>query len=256
MEANKLCCMDNLELMKDMADESVDLIYGDILYGTDKDFGDYQDLPADRDEIEDFYRPRIKEMHRILKNTGSIYLHMDYRINHWIRCILDDVFGYENFRNEIIWCYKSGGSSKTNFSNKHDNMLFYSKSNNYKFNVQKEKSYNRGYKRYNFDGVKEYKDNKGWYTRVNMKDYWEINMVGRTSKERVDYKTQKPKKLLKRIIKASSNKGDIVFDPFLGSGTTVVVAEELDRKWIGCDINEKSIEVTKDRLSSVQKRLF
>ena len=137
----QISCMDNLELMKSIDNNSVDLIYCYILYGTGRNFGDYQDLKCDRKIIEEHYIPRIKEMYRILKETGSIYLQMDYRINHWIRCILDDIFGYYNFRNEIIWCYKNGGASKSNFSNKHDTIYWYSKSKNYTYNLMKEKSY-------------------------------------------------------------------------------------------------------------------
>jgi site-specific DNA-methyltransferase (adenine-specific) len=94
--------VDNLELLLSQPDESVDLIYCDILYGTGKDFMDYKDLYPMREIIEEHYLPRLKEMHRVLKNTGSIYLQMDYRIIHWVRCMMDDIFGYGNFRNEII----------------------------------------------------------------------------------------------------------------------------------------------------------
>jgi len=126
---------DNLELMAEIKDSTVDLIYCDILYGTGRKFKDYQDLKPKREIIEEHYIPRIKEMHRILKDTGSIYLQMDTKISHWVRCILDDVFGYDRFLNEIIWCYRSGGKSKKVFSNKHDNIFWYSKTKEYKFNL-------------------------------------------------------------------------------------------------------------------------
>ena len=118
--------VDNLELLLSQPDESVDLIYCDILYGTGRNFGDYQDLKPIRSEIEAHYLPRLKEMHRVLKSTGSIYLQMDYRIIHWVRCMMDDIFGYGNFRNEIIWCYTSPSGAKNNFPKKHDNIVFYS----------------------------------------------------------------------------------------------------------------------------------
>lgn len=102
----ELFCMDNLELMAEIPDDTIDLIYCDILYGTGRKFKDYQDLKPKREIIEEHYTPRIKEMYRILKDTGSIYLQMDTKINHWIRCIMDDIFGYNNFRNEIIWWYR------------------------------------------------------------------------------------------------------------------------------------------------------
>ena len=103
IELNKVYCMDNMELLKQLPNNYIDLIYCDILYGTGRNFGDYQDLKCDRKIIEEHYTPRLQEMHRVLKDTGSIYLQMDTRINHWIRCLMDDVFGYDNFRNEIIW---------------------------------------------------------------------------------------------------------------------------------------------------------
>ena len=103
---------DNLELMAEIKDNTIDLIYCDILYGTGRNFGDYQDLKPIRSEIESHYLPRLKEMHRVLKSTGSIYLQMDYRIIHWVRCMMDDIFGYGNFRNELIWCYNTGGNQK------------------------------------------------------------------------------------------------------------------------------------------------
>ena len=277
-EINKVYCMDNLELMKQMEDESVDLIYCDILYGTGKNFGDFQDLKPDRQIIEDFYIPRIKEMYRILKNTGSIYLQMDYRIVHWIRIIMDDIFGYDNFRNEIIWSYRRWTATSNSFQNMHDNILFYSKSNTYIFNEQYEiterlkKVYKQGYntnttktgKRQilitNKSKVKNidlstydeviYKEEKG--TLIN--DVWNLGVLASNSKERVGYATQKPKALLERIIKASSNKGDIVADFFCGSGTTGVVAEELGRNYIMCDVNPKAVEISERRISEAQNK--
>ena len=103
--------VDNLELLLSQPDESVDLIYCDILYGTGRNFGDYQDLKPIRSEIESHYLPRLIEMKRVLKQTGSIYLQMDTRINHWMRILMDEVFGYDNFRNEISWCYNSQGKT-------------------------------------------------------------------------------------------------------------------------------------------------
>ena len=131
-----LYCSDNLNLMNDVPDNTIDLIYCDILYGTGRNFGDYQDLKPIRSEIESHYIPRIKEMHRILKPTGSIYLQMDTRINHWMRCIMDDIFGYKNFQNEIAWVYRAQGFSRTKWSEKHDVVLFYSKTKNFTFNLE------------------------------------------------------------------------------------------------------------------------
>jgi len=157
--------------------------------------------------------------------------------------------GGGDFRNEIIWCYKSGGASpKRRFSQKHDVILCYGKSGKKTlFNPQLEKSYNRDLKPYKFKGVKEYCDDIGWYTLVGMKDYWLIDMVGRTSKERLGYPTQKPEALLERIIKASSNEGDIILDPFCGCGTTIAVAEKLNRQFVGIDISSFAIDLVRDK---------
>ena len=252
MEVNKLYCMDNLELLKQLEDESIDLIYSDILFATGRDFDDYKDLLYTKKDVYDFYIPRIKEMHRVLKQNGTMILQMDYRISHWLRCIADDYFGYKNCVNVIEWCYSSGGSSKKKLSCKNDTLIVYAKnSKKQTFNPMKEKSYNRDFKPYRFKGVSEFQDEYGlWYTMVGMKQVWtDIPMVGRTSSERVDYATQKPLKLMDRIIQLYSNEYDIVADFFMGSGSFIVSAKELNRQYIGCDISKKSIEITEKRLN-------
>jgi site-specific DNA-methyltransferase (adenine-specific) len=137
------------------------------------------------------------------------------------------------------------------FSRKHDIILFYTGSGDYVFNGLKEKSYNRGLKPYRFQGVAEYRDSTGWYTLVGMKDYWEINMVGRTSRERLNYPTQKPLALLERIVSASSKEGDIVLDAFCGSGTALAAAERLGRRWIGIDISPAACKLARQRLRAL-----
>jgi len=184
----------------------------------------------------------------LLSDKGTIYVHVDGRTSHYLRLILDQVFGEERFLNEIIWSYKSGGAGRRSFSKKHDNILVYTKTKDYIFNPIREKSYNRGMKPYRFKNVTEYQDELGWYTLVNMKDVWSLDMVGRTSSERVGYETQKPETLLRRIIMASSNEDSIVADFFMGSGTTIKVAQELGRKWIGGDTSIHSIVTCKRRL--------
>lgn len=192
---------------------------------------------------------RLIECERILKTTGSIYLHCDPTMSHYLKTMMDCIFGEGHFQNEVAWCYKSGGASpKRRFSKKHDVILWYSKTNSYLFNPQQEKSYNRNFAPYNFAGVKEYQDEMGWYTLVGMKDYWNIDMVGRTSGERTGYPTQKPLVLLERIINASSNESDIVLDPFCGCATTCVAVERLNRKWVGIDVSIKAYELVKERL--------
>lgn len=197
---------------------------------------------------------RITEIHRVLKATGSFYLHCDPTSSHYLKLVLDAIFCSSggDFQNEIDWCYKSGGASKHHFSRKHDVLLFYTKSGKYTFNYQTEKSYNRGLRPYHFKGVEEFKDEIGWHTLVGMKDYWNIDMVGRTSAERLGYPTQKPEALLDRVIEASSNIGDlvldVVLDAYCGCGTTIASAQRLKRKWIGIDITYQSVSLVIRRL--------
>ena len=200
-----------------------------------------------------FIAVRLLEMRRILKPTGSIYLHCDPTASHYLKAAMDAIFGYKNFRNEIVWCYKSGGASTKHFSKKHDVLLYYTKTNNRIFHAQKEKSYmGVGYNTGN-ENVQLYTDDKynafGPYTLVNMKDWWNIPMIATSNKtERTGYPTQKPLKLYSRIIEASSNKGDIVFDPFAGCATTCVAAERMERQWIGIDLWDKAEKVLLERM--------
>ena len=258
-------CCDNLELLQKLPDNHIDLIYCDILYGTGKNFGDYQDLRPIRSEIENHYIPRIKEMHRVLKETGSIYLQMDTRINHWMRCILDDVFGYKNFKNEIIWSYYSRAMPTKWFARKHNVIIFYTKDEDYVFNLDEIRvpyrprstaAYNKiddKGRRYQLQsyGKRSYMSEKG----CPCPDVWNMQLLGSRDSERTGYPTQKPKALLERIIRASSNEGDLVADFYMGSGTTAVVCKELNRNFIGCDISEKAIRVTRERLEVAQERI-
>jgi len=246
-------CGDNLELLKSQPNESVNMIYCDILYGTGRNFGDYQDLKPIRSEIESHYMPRLIEMKRVLKQNGVLVFQLDWRINHWMRILMDDVFGYENFRNEIIWKYRLGLKAKSKkFIQNHDVILVYAKSSIHTFNEQKEKI----------------KPRKKWFQKfengkaVHQKNIppilvdeqligsvWiDIKMRG----SKLLYPTEKPKELIERIVLAFSNEGDVVADYYLGSGTTAKVCQELNRKFIGCDLNPKAIEITKARLNGSQ----
>ena len=245
-------CSDNLELMKTIESNTIDLIYCDILYGTGRNFADYQDLKPIRSEIENHYIPRIKEMHRILKPTGSIYLQMDTRINHWMRCIMDDVFGYDNLLAEIIWYYDNGGGRRKTFVNKkHDVIIAYSKTNTFTYNeILEPYKETSGYAKGGIvNNGKKYMPNK---KGKNADDVWCMPILNPMSNERLGYDTQKPKALIERIIKASSNEGDLVADFYMGSGTTAEVCKDLNRKFIGCDLNPKAIEITKARLNGGQ----
>jgi len=245
---------DNLELMAEIKDNTVDLIYCDILYGTGRKFADYQDLKPKREVIEEHYMPRIKEMHRILKDTGSIYLQMDYRISHWIRLVLDDVFGYDNMINEIIWCYTMPNNYRKAFNKKHDTIYSYSKSKQWTFNWKdvtieySESSKNRA--KYAHSKTSQMGSNGSMLSKEGKlpEDYWMMPVV--SGKERKGYNTQKPKKLIERIIKASSNEGDLVADFYAGSFTTAEVCKDLNRNFIGCDISEKAVQIGRARVFS------
>ena len=244
-------CQDNLELMETIERNAIDLIYCDILYGTGRNFKDYQDLKPIRSEIESHYIPRLKEMHRILKPTGSIYLQMDTRINHWIRCIMDDVFGYSNYLNEIVWVYDLADNSKTNYPKKHDCILFYRKGKTHTFNCDEIRIDYASATKKRYNGTKVGRGNKTELNKLGKvpNNVWRDIDIQRNGNI---YNTMKPKKLIERIVKASSNEGDLVADFYLGSGTTAEVCKDLNRNFIGCDINPRAIEITLQRLNNTR----
>ena len=191
---------------------------------------------------------RVLEMHRVLKDTGSIYLHCDPTASHYLKAMLDAIFGRKNFRNEIVWAYTGPSNTKRWFPRKHDVILFYVKTDDAPFNWQDVRVPYQKLETGNTKGIFKQSatlDSKG---KV-VEDWWHnITPVGRIAKERVGYPTQKPLALYKRMIQASSNPGDIVLDPFAGCATTCVAAEQLGRQWIGIDIREESGGVIRERL--------
>ena len=210
---------------------------------------------------------RLRECRRVLKPTGSIYLHCDPAMSYLLRLVMDAVFEKKNFRNEVAWCYRTGGATKRWFARKHDVILYYVNGKDARFTPPKEKSYLTGQLRHTKDrpthideygeyqnvlfsktNIKLYRDKKGYFTLVNCRDYWNIDAVGRSSSERMGYPTQKPLALLERIIAASSQPGDIVFDPFCGCGTTIHAAQNLDRRWIGIDVCVQACKVIQNRI--------
>ena len=198
---------------------------------------------------------RLKLCYNLLADDGSIYVHCDQRMNSYIRVLLDDIFGNDSFRNEIIWGYKLGGRPNDGWASKHDNIYYYSKSNEWIFNSNDVKvpyDSTGGYisSGRKIVGDKEYKVNPKGKTP---EDWWDIPALNHIAKERVNYPTQKPEALLERIVKASSNKNDIVADLFCGSGTTPAVAEKLNRKWIACDLGRFAIHTTRKRMIQVQR---
>jgi DNA modification methylase len=240
--------------MHQVANESVDLIYLDPPFFSNKNYeivwGNGYELKAYEDRwkggIENYIawmEPPLRECHRVLKPTGSLYLHCDWHANAHLRILLDTIFGEMRFLNEIVWCYRTGGATKKRFSRKHDNIFFYSKSGEYTFNSEKERVY------YDKPFFCDQKDEQGrYYADVLPVDFWEIPAVINVSKERLGYPTQKPEALLERIIRASSNEGDIVLDPMAGGGTTVAVAQRLKRKWIAIDVSPLACKMMSDRL--------
>ena len=167
---------------------------------------------------------RLLEMRRVLKPTGSIYLHCDNSSSHYLKMLMDAIFGKDNFRNQIVWPYSNSGRPKRFFAKKHDVILFYTKT---------DKAYWGDYK--SEDGL-------------TPNDWWkDIPSLNSVAKERLDYPTQKPRALLERIVKASSNPGNIILDPFCGFATTCIVAEALQRQWIGIDLSEEVVELVEER---------
>ena len=202
---------------------------------------------------------RLILMRDLLADDGSIFVHCDWRLSASIRCILDEVFGKNNFINEIIWCYTSGGNSKTTFQKKHDNIYFYSKTEKYKFNADEIRIPHSEKTKSNY---KEGLMGSTYSSEVKLnkmgkipEDYWDIAIATKSLIENIGYPTQKPEKLLERIIKACSDENDLVCDFFCGSGTTAAVAERLNRKWICSDLGKFSIHTTRKRLINVQRTL-
>jgi site-specific DNA-methyltransferase (adenine-specific) len=203
--------------------------------------------------------PRLLELKRVLKDIGSIYLHCDPTASHYLKLLMDAVFGPRNFRNEIIWCYKRFPSKQDDFQQMHDVILRYSKSKNViwnklydDFTEQTKKRIKGGMKIEHVIGKSGkilIRPTREKSPGVAMCDYWNIPMIAGQAKERIGYPTQKPEALLERIIKASSNEGDLLLDPFCGCGTAVAVAQKLNRKWIGIDITYLAIDIIEKRLA-------
>lgn len=272
---NKIFWGDNLQVMSHLLKDyrgKIDLIYIDPPFDSKADYKkkievrevgkaesdtssfeekQYGDIWTN-DEYLQFMFERLIIMRDLLSEHGSIYIHCDWHKSHHIRLLMDEVFGVNNFVNEITWLYKTGGASKTTWARKHDTLLFYSKNEGkHTFNPQMERSYmmhKYGFKKSDF---KIDPENGLQYSMVYCRDVWDLPSVGSATSERVDYPTQKPEVLLERIIKASTNPGDIVFDCFMGSGTTQAVAMKLGRRFIGADINLGAIQTTTKRLLSI-----
>lgn len=265
--AGTLALCDNLDMLKDLVSGgkagTLDFIYIDPPFFSGADYcarvsvageGIRNKAYGDRwDEgLEGFLSMlclRLMYMKELLADRGTIAVHLDRRAVHYVKILMDEIFGQNHFVNELIWTYKSGGASKHSFAHKHDTILVYSKTDDHVFNPQQEVSYNRQGRPYNFKGVTEYMDDDGrWYTLVNRKDVIAVDMVGRTSSERTGYATQKPEALLRILIESFTDPGALCADFFCGSGTTAVAANHLGRKFICCDSGAQAIENSMKRL--------
>jgi len=220
----------------------------------------YGDIWQKEDYLNWLYE-RLLAIREVMSETASIYVHLDWHIGHYVKVLMDEVFGEENFRNEIVWHYTSGNAPQKGFAKKHDIIFRYSKSDEWIF-VQELKElsgFSKGkYDKMDEDG-KKYKMVNGYKkyfpdSGIPIDDTWDIPIENVQSKEITNYATQKPVKLLERIIKASSDKGMIVADFFSGSGTTAKVANDLDRRFIACDIGVNAIQTTRDRLAKVRAK--
>ena len=199
-----------------------------------------------------FMAVRLIEMHRLLKDTGSLYLHCDPTASHYLKTLLDVIFGRKNFMNEVVWHYTGGGRSKTYFSRKHDLLFLYSKSVHYTFNLDAIRVPYKETSGYAKGGIVS-KSGKHYTPHPDgtpVDDVWDIPIINPLANERCGYPTQKPLTLYERIIQASSNEGDIVLDPFCGCATTLVAAEKHDRQWVGIDIWEQAERVVLERMKS------
>ena len=252
LPANRLIWGDNLHVMRQLPSESIDLIYIDPPFFSGRQyniiFGDQNEVRSFTDIWEGgmpgyliWLNARLYEMKRLLKKTGSIYVHCDWHASHYIKVEMDKIFGYENLQNEIIWSYRSGGGSKKRYGRKHDTLFWYTKTNKYTFNTDEV--------RIPYDAVIA-ESRSALFNPLGKVSgsVWDISRPPNHSAEWIGYPTQKPESLLERVIKAHSREGDVVADFFCGGGTTPAVAQRLGRRWIACDQSRVAVAVTADRL--------
>lgn len=272
--ANQIICGDCLEVLAQFPSDSIDLIYMDppfftkkhyaVIWGNHLEIREFSDrwivnenhkkVTKSIDIYLQWIEPRLREFHRVLKDTGSIYLHCDWHANAYLRLLMDEIFNEKNFRNEIIWCYAGGGIPKRDFPRKHDTIFRYTK--DYK-QFKRKGVFNTEYRPYG-DWTETHEPRHSLTaggTKLDMKkgtpinDWWnDIKNLTSYQKEWLGYPTQKPEALLERIIKASSNEGDLVLDPVLGGGTTIAVAKRLKRRWIGIDVSPVACQVSAQRI--------
>lgn len=277
MQFNQVILGDCLDILKKYSDNSVDLVYldppfftGKLFKGISKDNKtefSFSDIWKNSSEYTNFLFERLILCYKLLKDTGSIVVHCDRNSVHMIRLILDSIFGQDNFQSEIIWAYKRWSNAKKGLLNQHQNLLFYSKTKDFKWNTQfteyspstnldqifqKRERDNNGKSVYAYDENGDVINN-GAKKGVPLGDVWDIPYLNPKAKERTGYPTQKPLILLERIIQLLTDENDIVLDPFCGSGTTLVAAKLLNRQYAGIDISEQAIDLCHYRLDNPVK---
>lgn len=272
---NEVVTGDSRKVLKKFDKESIDLVYLDPPFFTQKEHtlkdkeGSKEYSFSDKwNSIEEYLamvRLVLIECKRVLKKSGSIFLHCDKTVSHYLRIELDKIFGEKNFRNEIIWSYRRWSNSQKSLLSSHQNIFFYSKTDDYFFNtiyteyspttnldqiLQERIRDVNGKSKYKIDDSGEIvigKEKKG----VPLSDVWEIPYLNPKAKERCGYPTQKPVLLLNQILNIASKEGDIILDPFCGSGTTCVSAKILNRQYVGIDISKEATDLTKRRLKEL-----
>ena len=247
IDTRVIYCGDCLEQLGNLPDGCIDLIYIDppfnsnrnyeVFWGETKEKRAFEDRHASTQAYIDYMRPRCVELARVLKKAGSFYYHCDWHASHYVKIMLDQIFGENNFLNNIVWFYGLGGSSARYFPRKHDDILFYSNGDD------------RG--RYFDPPMVPATSNRMKGMDKKCPDYWDIPTINNMSKERLGYPTQKPLELLNRIVQASTRPNDIVLDAFCGCGTAVVAAQNLNRQWIGLDVSPTACRVMAKRLRDV-----
>ena len=278
---NSVIVGDCLEWLKFVPSNSVDVCYIDPPFFSNRNYEIIWGNGYERRCFEDRFKggvksyiiwmeERVKEIHRVLKSTGSIFLHCDHHASHRLRVMLDEIFGDKNFINEIIWCYDVGGRSKKRFGRKHDNIFWYSKTKKYHFDQEAAKKHgkprktgkeSKGGKMGIDKNGRPYQDKKaksGKYYRYYLdenkipEDWWvTINSIQSGDAERIGYDTQKPERLLERILECSTQSGDVVLDCFGGGGTTATVAAKLGRRFITGDVSPVATRVISKRLNTI-----
>lgn len=271
---NKIMTGDCLEALRGLQPNSVDMIYLDPPFFTNrrhtlssKDGGrifSFDDVWGSQEEYSKFLVDRLHECKRVLKETGSLFFHGDHNNTHIAKHLLDGVFGSNSFRSEIIWYYKRWSNAKKGLLQQHQNILFYSKTNSFKWNqilteysattnidqimqVRARNALGKASYAQDEDGEIIYaKEKRG----VPLGDVWEIPFLNPKARERTGYPTQKPLLLLERIIEVSTEIGDTVLDPFCGSGTTLVACSLLNRKYIGVDISPDAVSLATERIAN------